>query len=58
MSDEVARSDAVRPRAFDVVAFTTNAIDSCWLDDAEKAALRARLASWTPGAAVHDDERK
>lgn len=36
-----------------LVTFTANAIESCWLDASDKDTLRARLASWTAGAASH-----
>lgn len=57
-NDYYAVGNALGYDVAQLVTFTANAIDSCWLDSSDKDALRARLASWTPGAALHDDERK
>ncbi|MCV7424533.1 adenosine deaminase [Mycobacterium yunnanensis] len=57
-NDYYAVGNALGYEVAQLVAFTANAIDSCWLDASDKAALRTRLASWTPGAAEHHDEWK
>lgn len=40
-----------------LLSFTENAIEGCWLDDTDKARLRARLASWTAQLDTPTDER-
>lgn len=44
--DFVAVGNALSYDVDTLVTFTANAIDACWLDESNKAALRTRLAAW------------